>query len=197
MKSRPRRRPNLYHSIEIAITYFPRRCGAFNNPQIKGKPRRARDTNGTRHCHYYTRVSWCIGAVYLLGRQVPNTMYQGGRNRPRGRRWGRGWRERGVPERYPRVTGHTARFKRVGTVSMKAAGITKAIREHYPESSVATLAPSTKNGPGLISDAHYRVNTRGKGGHASLPCLSKRASFLSLSCVIKCITYYFIPTLKT
>jgi len=31
---------------------------------------------------------------------------------------------------------------------MKAAGITKAIREHYPESSVATLALSAKDGPG-------------------------------------------------
>lgn len=143
MKSRPRRRPNLYHSTENAITYFPRRCGAFNNPQIKGKPRRARGTNGTRHCHYYARVSWCIGVVYLLGRQVPNTMYQGGRNRPRGQEGGEGGVAReGCPRtRYPRVTGHTARFKRVGNVSMKAAGITKAIREHYPESSaIATLA---------------------------------------------------------
>lgn len=31
---------------------------------------------------------------------------------------------------------------------MKAAGIRKAIREHYPESSVATLALLNEAGPG-------------------------------------------------
>lgn len=76
---------------------------------------------------------------------------------------------------------------------MKAAGITKAIREHYPESPASQ--PSLylqRMDRRLISDAHYRVNTprEGKGGHASRPLPLRAFRFsLSANCVIRYMRY--------
>lgn len=81
-----------------------------------------------------TRVYHGVSApmVYLLGRQVPNTMYRGEEIG-----WGGYVREGKIKgarkrARYPRVTGHTARFKRVERIN-EGSCIMKAIREHYPE----------------------------------------------------------------
>jgi len=77
--------PNLYRS-EIAITYFFAGAAHSIIRRSKGSPRES--TIGTIHITaIITRVYHGVSApLYLLGWQVPNTMYHKGKKSVRGRR---------------------------------------------------------------------------------------------------------------
>lgn len=127
----PTRVPNLYISQrEIAITYFLAGV-AFNNPQIKGKPRRgARETtNDTRHCHYYPCISWCIGTNGVpVGAAGTKHNVSRGRNRLG---WiGRGGEGKGCPKTratHAWLNTHTRLALRGLNISMKAVGSGKQL----------------------------------------------------------------------
>lgn len=186
----PASRPNLYISQrEIAITYFLAGV-AFNNPQIKGKPRRgARETtNDTRHCHYYPCISWCIGTNGVpVGAAGTKHNVSRGRNRLG---WiGRGGEGKGCPKTratHAWLNTHTRLALRGLNISMKAVGSGKQLESIILSNCINPHSFRQRWTRELISDAHsvliYFAMCVGKDGYSSVYFLP-----LWKTCLIKYI----------